>query len=339
MTVPLSRLGRGIAWTVLFPVALVAVLLMGGMSTSRLATDDARVLASMPLTTAGLEAGSNAPLFTLTAMAPGQRYERCIVIAANVVGSAVRFAVSVVSGDLAPWLKVEATTGTGTSRGCGDFVADGAAFYTGSLAALDSEGTDGVPTGWLPKSSERRTFRLALEVVGDARAAGAKAVATLEWRQKQSLTAPTTAPATSTPVAPRGPGPTHPATTPSAVPSPFPRLSNAPRPSVSSQNSRATSPGATAAQGSSAAAAPAAVAGTAGSALPCTPATAARVSDLVAGIARFSALPLLLLFLVLLFLAVQDRLDRKDPKLAQAPLYGECEQKFPENGSIPWRKP
>jgi hypothetical protein len=34
-----------------------------------------------------------------------------------------------------------------------------------------------------------------------------------------------------------------------------------------------------------------------------------------------AAFPLVLLALVILFLAVQDRIDRRDPKLAQAPVH------------------
>ncbi len=289
----------------------------------------------MPLTAAGAEAGSNTPLFTVSEMAPGQRFERCIVIIADAAGSAVRLSVSGVSGALAPWLKVEGSTGTGASRGCRDFVAGGAAFYTGNLAALASEGTEGVATGWIPGGPQRRTFRLAVEVADDARAAGAQAIATLVWRLQGSYV-PSTAPVTTTPVGPGdGPGGSAPANTPRATPSILARSSSATAPAATSSRRDTTSsaalPKGTGVGGAARPEASALIA------LPCPPSTATRMADLMFGVARNSVLPLLLLLLVLLFLALQDRFDRKDPKLAEAPLYGEPDQAFPETGTTPWR--
>jgi hypothetical protein len=42
-----------------------------------------------------------------------------------------------------------------------------------------------------------------------------------------------------------------------------------------------------------------------------------------------SAFPLLLIILALLFLSIQDRIDRKDPKLALAPARPDPQLPFP----------
>jgi len=53
---------------------------------------------------------------------------------------------------------------------------------------------------------------------------------------------------------------------------------------------------------------------------------------LVKPVLERSAFPLLLLVLVALFLLVQDHIDRRDPKLALAPLRAEPDLPFPNGG-------
>ena len=55
----------------------------------------------------------------------------------------------------------------------------------------------------------------------------------------------------------------------------------------------------------------------------------ASLAHFAQGLAKRSALPIALIILVGLFLALQDRLDRKDPKLALAPLHDEPHLRFP----------
>ena len=326
-------------------LALAGVLQVTGPLQSEPA-NEARVLASMPLNSAGVDAGADVPLFTLTGMAPGERYERCIVIVADSAGSGVRFAGGGVSGVLAPWLTVEGTTGTGTARDCGDFVASGPAFYTGTLAALDSVGTDGVPTDWVPTGPDRRTFRLAVEVADDARAAGAQAVATLVWQLDGAQAPPTTDRGTSSPVtrAPITSGPVTSAPV-TSVPTPpgddsgvigppgKPDGPGRPTRSGAAATPSVSPPGSTAARQT-----PAPASARPGApAMASNPSTSARVGQLLTGVARVSVVPLFMLLLLLLFLALQDRLDRNDPKLALAPLYGRQDQAFPDTGTTPWR--
>ena len=51
-----------------------------------------------------------------------------------------------------------------------------------------------------------------------------------------------------------------------------------------------------------------------------------------------SSFPILLVLVVVAFLIVQDRIDRKDPKLALAPVYAEPDLPFapPGGESSPW---
>jgi hypothetical protein len=271
------------------------------------------VLAAAPLSGSGTAAGEAAPLFDLEAMTPGRRYERCVVISAGTAAPAVTFGVDGVRGPLAPWLRLDVTTGTGSSASCDDFTADGRSFYTGTLAALAAGGTAGVDTGWAPRAAERRTFRIVVDVADDARAANVQAVADLVWSLS---TAPPATPAAS---------PSR--TSPAVPPSPAARPSRTPS---SAQRSHSAEP--------SPVPAPAPAAGP-GTTAHGTPPVTRRVLDLLKGVARNAGFPLLLLVLVGFFLLLQNRLDRRDPKLAQAPLYGDPDQPFPTDGTTPWRIP
>jgi hypothetical protein len=50
----------------------------------------------------------------------------------------------------------------------------------------------------------------------------------------------------------------------------------------------------------------------------------ATVTAVLAGAVETAAFPLLLLLVVILFLIIQDRIDRRDPKLALAPIRSEA---------------
>ena len=60
------------------------------------------------------------------------------------------------------------------------------------------------------------------------------------------------------------------------------------------------------------------------------PAPVAAVGHLLAPLVRRPALPMLWVLLVLVFLAVQDQIDRRDPKLALAPVFAD-DVMFPES--------
>lgn len=144
--------------------------------------------------------------------------------------------------------------------------------------------------------------------------------------QPSHLTDPTT-PATGTSPTTTGTG-TGSAATPAAAasstrPSPTPRGSGTrPHAAGNRPQSGAPAPRPATAHSSTTAAAP--------------PAGDRRIRDLLAGLARNASFPLLLILAVLFFLLLQDRLDRKDPKLALAPLHQEPEQPFPPTGATTW---
>jgi hypothetical protein len=52
------------------------------------------------------------------------------------------------------------------------------------------------------------------------------------------------------------------------------------------------------------------------------------ISKLVAPVVQRTAFPLILLIVAGLFLLVQDRIDRRDPKLARAPLHARPDLPF-----------
>lgn len=58
--------------------------------------------------------------------------------------------------------------------------------------------------------------------------------------------------------------------------------------------------------------------------------------EIFTSISRVLQFPLLLLLLVIAFLIIQDRIDRSDPKLSLAPVYGDPNAGFePPGGVIP----
>ncbi|MEV4637397.1 hypothetical protein AB0J80_08605 [Actinoplanes sp. NPDC049548] len=296
------------------------------------AEPEAVVLASASLTGGGTTAGQAAPLFDLTGMTPGRQYVRCLVVDATSAGSAVDFTVSDVRGALAPWLRMEVTAGTGTSEACDDFAPDGTAFFASSLAH-----TGTVSTGWEPQSAEQRTFRIAVEVADDPRAADQQAVATLVWLLHPTAT-PVTPPATNPP-APAPPATEPPATNPPAAEPPATtppatrRPASGPPTTTPPARSKPTRSPTAKPNPSWSPAPPSARQGWGG------PTTLQRTVDLLQGVARNSGFPLLLLLAVFLFLLLQDRVDRKDPKIAHAPLYGDPDQPFPTAGTTAWRNP
>ena len=60
-----------------------------------------------------------------------------------------------------------------------------------------------------------------------------------------------------------------------------------------------------------------------------------QLAATIRGVADHGGFPTFLIFVVILFLIVQDRLDRRDPKLAAAPLRPETDLVFTEEPSTP----
>jgi hypothetical protein len=208
-------------------------------------------------------------------------------------------------------------------------VAGGPAFWSGSLDGLARAGGSGVATGWTPRSAGKRTFRIVADVADDPRAMGATVTADLVWTLR-----PATTPTTRPTIEPEGTPASHPPSTGKpATGNPATGKPTTSRP-TSSPETRPT--------GSASAVPPRTgkefdIPGAHGGGTPAGPSRTDQVIRFFQGVAFYSGFPLLLFLLVLLFLLIQDRLDRKDPKLAAAPLYADPDQSFPEHGTTPWR--
>lgn len=65
------------------------------------------------------------------------------------------------------------------------------------------------------------------------------------------------------------------------------------------------------------------------------PATTSWIAKLGAAVVKNAAFPLLLVLLLILFLVIQDQIDRRDPKLALAPVYPTPDLPFLPPGELP----
>ncbi len=288
-------------------------------------------------------------------LAPGHPRSACVSVAASGAGprDAVVLAAVDVTGPLAAALTVEVRTGTGGGRGdCTGFVAEGRPVFTGTLAELAVSG--GVATGWVPARAARRTFSFTVRLADDA-VPGTRGSAVFAWRLVSGPVDP------PPPTGPTGP-PTAPPTTPGGGGGPGPTATRPPRPPATSRPTttptpRPTTPGPTPTGSRTQTPAP-------------SPTTAPPPPDVDVGarpgpVARFAAqvgsfvaravapwlppvlaerlgatitntvsrptLPLSVVLLALLFLAVQHRLDQRDPKLASAAVNRRAtELEFPD---------
>lgn len=310
------------------------------------------------------------PLIEASGLVPGHTVERCVTLGdgPSPPGVVHLFAEDV-TGALADWLVLRVSSGTGTADDCTDF--SGSTVYQGTLSDLvRSVPADGVDTGWSPANGTR-TFRVSAEVADDDRAAGTSATGTLTWaavplvvppEEPPTDPPPTDPPAEPTPSPPAEPPsdppvdrpvetpadppaagpslqpePPSAGTTPPAEPSPAPPDApdhvDAPDPADTSQDqAEAAPPAADPPPGSAPGVGP-----------PTTPPPGGvavetdgeRLRALAVDLARTAWLPLLLLLLLVVYLAVQDRLDRDDPKLALAPMHPDPLVHFPDPRSRP----
>lgn len=318
--------------------------------------------------------GTNAvgdPLIEASGLVPGHTVERCVTLG---VGQSppgvVHLFAEDVTGALADWLILRVSSGTGSADDCADFA--GSPVYQGTLADLArSAASDGVDTGWSPADGAR-TFRVAAEVADDDHAAGTSATGTLTWAAVPVVVPPeappvdppveppvdpSASPSPGPPVEPsadppveppvdppvEGPslqpeppptGPTAPAE-PSPVPADPPDLDDTPQGETVDTppgEAEATPPAADPAPGIGPGIGPPA-APPAGDVTVTT--DGERLRALAVDLARTAWLPLLLLLLLVIYLAVQDRLDRDDPKLALAPMHPDPLVHFPDPRSRP----
>lgn len=236
-------------------------------------------------------------------LAPDHTYTQCLRIQARALEpqDSVRLAAVDVTGTLAAHLHLTVEIGDGARYGdCAGFT--GAVVFEGSLAELAASGTRGVATGWMPDADPARSFRVTAAL--DATAGqGLTAEGSFLW-QLTSNAAPQVTP-TPTPVAPTTITTTTmptPEPTPSATPDGSPSPTTAPTP-----------PNGGSSTGGGSQIAPDL---TLDHALAQVQEVGRRLAVTVGAVVSRPQYPLLALLFALAFLIVQDRIDRRDPKLA-----------------------
>ena len=295
-------------------------------------------------------------LFTSTGLVPGAPVSRCVDV--DLPGQGPSAAVVVravaVTGALADDLVVRVEVGPATGAPDGDctgFVGQTA--YTDTLAAfaqVSAAAPFGVPTGWQPGTGPvDRAFRLTVEVLDTPGAQGQVAQADLVWAVVTDDPAPPPTPtptptpspgggpaSTPTPAPTAGPtpGPTSvPSSGPTPEPTPEPTGGPAPTPGPEPEgpdrndgndgNDGSTTPGGGGAgDGGAPSGGPSAVEHLYD--------VAVQVAETFTGTLEQGGFPAVLVGVVLIFLLVQDQLDRRDPKLALAPLDEEPPLRFEE---------
>jgi hypothetical protein len=289
-----------------------------------------------------------AALFQLADLAPGKAESRCISVSYDGPGRAdLRLVASAAGSGLAKFLQLRVEEGSGGGFGdCSGFA--GAPLFDGSLAefvGLHHDYDSGL-AALAPAPTGSTTFRLRMALDDVAAPQAGTATASFAWEARPD--APIAVAARPAPAQPGGPdadaspSPQRPAPDAEARPAPGTpdggraAPSTAPSPAAAEPSGRAQPrrhssrpPGQTQRP------APSVTAGDAPRAARRSPPAPGRVSRLVKAISKLvapvvqrTAFPLILLIVAGLFLLVQDRIDRRDPKLARAPLHARPDLPF-----------
>jgi hypothetical protein len=284
-------------------------------------------VAAVQLTT---DDGRNA-LFAVSDLAPDHPVTRCLQVSYDGPGGSgsIRLAASDITGRLAAHLAVTVAVGTGGGfTSCAGFT--GKMLYTGWLTGLatGTAGAPGVPGGWTPDGPGTRTYQFTVTLQGDDSQQGATSTATFEWLLVDSPLPEPTTPApipTTSPTPTPAPPPPTPAP-PTTAPGPAP-------PSRSSPASPSATPTTVPLTPSPPPSAPARVRTGGPTQKPSSFVERAQrqVEQLVVGtylaakrlVTKDPSFPAILVVLLVAFLAVQDRIDRRDPKLALARMISE----------------
>ena len=254
---------------------------------------------------------SGAAMFNLSGMAPGDRATRCVRVEYSGAGSpAVNLYGNTTGSGLDQHLRMTVEAGQGGGfDSCDGF--QGAPIYEGTLADFTRDHSSleqGLPTHVGTSEDHARSFRFHLELVGGNEAQGQDTTASFIWETNEASDGakPEPTPADSPPAAsPPGPAPqTGTARAPAAKPKAQPHHQDKAAPPVDITPAQ-----------------PHAKDSGGGESL-----VGKALRDVVKAakvVAPRGAAPLLLFLIVLAFLAIQDRIDRRDPKLALAPLSDE----------------
>jgi hypothetical protein len=273
---------------------------------------------------------SGAALFTMPAMQPGEQTSQCLTVSYEGPQAATVLLRGTSGGELDRFLDMAVEVGQGGRYGdCSGFT--GEPLYVGTLAGFAGQygsGTAGLPTwdasGTLPSRSFRFTFRLA----DDQTASGFTSSPDFTWQV--SVPEPELPASGSGLDAGSGPGPD-----PGSGASDDPDLRDGDTPPELDLSSTGVEAPAVvikphAAKGNTAKlAADAATGGKNDAPLSRILGSLAKsVAKIAPPVLKGSMFPLVLGLLVLAFFGIQNRIDRNDPKLENAPLYAEPELEF-----------
>lgn len=284
------------------------------------------------------------PLFTAGLLEPGVLLERCLRLSWSGADGTTLGVSAAVAGDLAPYLDVTVQAGRGGGYdGCGDFVGTAPA-WAGDLATLS--GDHGAPERQapllpVPTAEGSATVRITMTVRDDNRSQARRAVGDLVFGLVPTPVATVPPPDAETPGdtgAPPDPddGPSRApgaaatdapdgrasAGTPTAAPTPAddPTSTPAPDEQVPAGPAPQDDDGTTVTVPLSPGAPPASPAGPAGAGLVAAVQRLLETTGVAAGaVTRAVGWTFWSAPMVLLFLLVQNRIDARDPKLAEAP--------------------
>ena len=273
------------------------------------------------------------PLFEVPALAPGERLQRCIRVRYRGDADASVGLTADVAGPLADHTSVMVEAGRGGGFGsCDGF--DGEVVFRGTFARAESGLADA--RRWQARSDEAHTYRFTVAASDTLPEAPSRFSADIAWRATGGDDAsrppepPTTPPNDGAPAGdPPGPAPPPdppPGETPANPPPPEPTRDasgSTPPGSRAKRHASRADPGGREAQGG--VRTPGLDAGTNDDDKGGVGQTVQRALDAAARAAVEAAkrgtFPLLLLGAMLLFIAVQNRIDARDPKLALAPIF------------------
>jgi hypothetical protein len=335
-------------------VALTLLVLLAGTGLAAAAWQAPRAVIAASTTIELRDDDGNTPMFDLGPLRPGEGGQRCIEVTV-VSGTPARVGIAAtgLTTGLDAYLDVDIESGSGGGFGsCGGF--SGTSIYHGTLADFLNTFPAGSPLeDWTPTADgQRRTYRITVRLRDDQGAQGGKAALNLVWRGRTLLDTdvipsttptPSRAPATTDTTTEKPDG-TSTSTSSDAntgegdgtgTSEPTDAAARADRPAdrpaaggASRRDGTVRVPTAGAARREAPPVKPTSppaggerdrgvvhkVAGALGKA-------ATEIAQAAAPAAKRAAFPLLLVALLLLFLALQNRLDSRDPKLAHAPVH------------------
>ena len=264
-------------------------------------------------------------VFQLTNLAPGALGQRCLIVSvANGTADGAVLSATVGGDGLADYLDLAIDVGTAADPAtCAGFVGTGT--FTSTLAALGEQHADPANGLTLPfADGGSAVVRFSLSLRSDDGAQGRTATMVLRFDAQEAPSAPPATPATTTSAG-------------ALVSGDHSTRDTRPRPPQTQATSTVTTtrgrPDATYATPSGR------IVVTDPAAATEPPSAADRAIEVVATTvtvaAKTGSAPAVLLAGVFGFLAIQDRLDRNDPKLARAPLAPEPELVFQPRAEVP----